>query len=136
MLVIQFMEPKMPAILEHANLTVSDPHKTAKWLCDVFDWTIRWQGDSIYGGYSMHVGGADSYLALYAPPNSAGEPGNSYETRGGLNHLAVVVDDLDATEERVKAQGFQTGSHADYEPGRRFYFDDHDGIEFEIVCYD
>ncbi|MEM7190453.1 MAG: VOC family protein, partial [Pseudomonadota bacterium] len=23
----------------------------------------------------------------------------------------------------------------DYEPGRRFYFADHDGIEFEVVSY-
>ena len=125
----------MPAILEHANITVSDPQKTAKWLCEVFGWHIRWEGASIYDGYSMHVGSDDSYLALYSPGKSIADSPNSYQTRAGLNHLAVVVDDLDATEERVKAQGFQTGSHADYEPGRRFYFDDQDGIEFEVVSY-
>ncbi len=31
--------------------------------------------------------------------------------------------------------GSQTHSHADYEPGRRFYFHDEDGIEFEVVSY-
>ena len=57
-------------------------------------------------------------------------------TIGGMNHLGVVVSDLDATEEKVKALGLETHSHADYEPGRRFYFNDHDGTEWEVVSYD
>jgi catechol 2,3-dioxygenase-like lactoylglutathione lyase family enzyme len=61
---------------------------------------------------------------------------NNYKTIGGLNHIAVVVDDIDAMEARVRDAGFTPGSHADYEPGRRFYFDDHDGIEYEVVSYD
>ena len=125
----------MTAVLEHANITVSDVHKTAAWMADVFGWHIRWEGDSIHDGYSLHIGGKDSYLALYAPPKIEKDSGNTYVTRAGLNHLAVTVDDLDATEERVKAAGFSTNSHADYEPGSRFYFDDNDGIEFEIVSY-
>ena len=32
--------------------------------------------------------------------------------------------------------GFTPYSHGDYEPGRRFYFTDGAGIEFEIVSYD
>jgi len=47
----------------------------------------------------------------------------------------VVVDDLNLVEARVKKAGFVTHSHADYEPGRRFYFNDHDGIEIEVVSY-
>ncbi|MGJ8556368.1 MAG: VOC family protein, partial [Sulfitobacter geojensis] len=31
---------------------------------------------------------------------------------------------------------FKTSNHADYEPGRRFYFHDTDGVEFEVVQYD
>ena len=55
---------------------------------------------------------------------------------GGLNHIAVTVDDLDQTEAAIKAHGFETGNHGDYEPGRRFYFHDGDGIEYEVVKYD
>jgi len=47
-----------------------------------------------------------------------------------------VVPDLDAVETRVKEAGFIPKSHANYEPGRRFYFDGPDGIEFEVVSYD
>jgi predicted enzyme related to lactoylglutathione lyase len=60
---------------------------------------------------------------------------DSYSHHGGLNHVAIVVDDLDATEERIRKSGCQTFNHADYEPGRRFYLKDDDGIEFEIVSY-
>ena len=31
--------------------------------------------------------------------------------------------------------GYEPCNHADYDPGRRFYFDDEDGIEFEVVSY-
>ena len=47
-----------------------------------------------------------------------------------------MVEDLDATEQKIKTLGYPTHSHADYEPGRRFYFDDENGIEFEVVSYD
>lgn len=33
------------------------------------------------------------------------------------------------------AAGFTPFNHGDYEPGRRFYFLDGDGIEYEIVSY-
>lgn len=126
----------MSAQLEHANFTVTDPEATAKWLCDVFGWHIRWQGAAIGDGRSIHVGSNDSYVAVYAPPAAPQKSVTSrYQTIGGMNHLGVVVDDIDATEARVKAAGFAPFNHADYEPGRRFYFLDGDGIEFEVVSY-
>ena len=123
------------ARLEHVNITVRDPAATAAWLKDVFGWPVRWQGGSIHGGQSWHVGEAADYVALYAPPQPTEPATESYYAHGGLNHVGVVVDDLDAVEARVKAAGFTPHSHADYEPGRRFYFDDSDGIEWEVVSY-
>ena len=122
--------------LEHANVSVSDPERTAKMLRDVFGWHIRWQGDAMDVGRTFHVGGADSYLALYQQQGAVPSQEDSYGTVGGLNHLAVVVDDLDAVEQRVAAAGYTPGKHQDYEPGQRFYFHDHDGIEYEVVSYD
>ena len=126
----------MPAMLEHTNFTVSDPAATAAWMEQIFGWHIRWQGDAMAGGHTKHVGTDTHYVALYCPGTPAPATEDSYKTVGGLNHIAVVVDDLDATEARVKAQGFISGNHADYEPGRRFYFHDSDGIEYEVVQYD
>lgn len=123
--------------LEHANITVSNIERSSAMLCDLFGWHVRWKGEtgqSIYGGTSWHVGNDTSYLALYTQGGDRAK-GDSYLTVGGLNHLAVVVDDLDAVEAKVLAAGFTPTSHADYEPGRRFYFDDADGIEIEVVSY-
>lgn len=124
------------ARLEHANITVTDPKATADELCALFDWHIRWEGAAISGGHSVHVGDAGSYLAVYAPPGeSKAASTSSYRTIGGLNHVGVVVGNLDATEARVRGAGYTPHNHADYEPGRRFYFDFRDGIEIEVVSY-
>lgn len=120
--------------LEHVNLTVSDPDRTAQMLVDLFGWHVRWTGSSIYDGYSVHVGNDADYIALYRGPEQA-EDGSSYALQGGLNHIGIVVADLDAVEARVVAAGYKPNGHADYEPGRRFYFDDHDGVEFEVISY-
>jgi len=121
--------------LEHVNITVSDPAATAILLSTLFDWHIRWHGEAINGGTSYHVGSDDTYLAVYAQDEGQKPGYDSYKTRGGLNHIGVVVEDLDEVESRVRAAGFTPHSHANYEPGRRFYFNDSDGIEFEVVSY-
>ena len=115
--------------LEHVNVTVSDPDATAAMLCELFGWKVRWKGPSQMGGRTVHVGTDDQYLAVYTYDDTAG----SYD---GLNHIGVQVADLDATEARVKAAGLKPFSHQNYAPGRRFYFNDRDGIEFEVVSYD
>ncbi len=126
----------MKAVLEHVNVTVSDPDRTAALMCDLFGWRVRWKGPAKNGGRTVHVGEDDTYLAVYAWRDRPGDAtAGSYEARGGLNHIGVVVDDLDAVEQRVISAGFEPFSHADYEPGRRFYFRDGDNIEFEIVSY-
>lgn len=121
--------------LEHVNITVSDPQKTADMLHELFGWKVRWSGPSKDNGITYHVGNDDNYIAIYSKGGHA-TPRDSYETPGGLNHIGIVVDDLDATEAKVKAAGFTPHNHADYEPGRRFYFNDADGIEIEVVSYD
>lgn len=126
----------MTALLEHVNFTVSDIHATASWMHDLFGWQTRWEGDSKDKGRSIHVGTQSHYLALYTRPTASKSGENSYETFGGLNHIAVVVDDLKTMRSRVTKAGFKPGEHFDYEPGQRFYFFDHDGIEYEVVQYD
>jgi len=126
------------ATLEHINYTVSNAAKTAQTLCDLFGWAIRWEGAAMNGvGHTIHVGTESSYLALYEPNDQSGRNIDSnYITPGAMNHVAVTVDDLDAMEEAVKAAGYTPKLHADYEPGRRFYFDGDDGVEIEVVCYE
>ncbi len=129
----------MAAVFEHVNLTVPDPEATAALLVELFDWRIRWQGPAMAGGYTVHVGDDAGYLALYRPADPDRLlPANDERAKsmtGALNHVAVVVDNLDETEKRIHALGFSTENHADYAPGRRYYFYDHDGIEYEVVAY-
>ncbi|MEL6361223.1 MAG: VOC family protein [Pseudomonadota bacterium] len=121
--------------LEHVNITVSDPKRTAELLCSLFGWEIRWSGPAIDDGVTYHVGTEEGYVALYAPKNVHLKAPNGYVHIGGFNHIGVVVDDIKATEKRVSDAGFTPHNHGDYEPGRRFYFDDWDGVEYEVVSY-
>lgn len=124
------------ARFEHVNLTVLDPDATAQRLVDLFGWTVRWAGSSIHGGRTVHVGTGDDYLALYTLDGTEPLGGDSYHVRLAVNHIGVVVEDLDAMQARVEAAGFEPYSFQDYEPGRRFYFRDGEGLEFEVVAYD
>jgi catechol 2,3-dioxygenase-like lactoylglutathione lyase family enzyme len=122
------------ARIEHVNVTVSDPDRAARLMQDVFGWQVRWQGPARAGGRTVHVGTDDQYLAFYAGRDGPGSPDGFAKGRP-LNHVAMLVDDLDETEAKVIAAGLTPFEHGDYEPGRRFYFYDPDGIEFEVVSY-
>ncbi|WP_309621860.1 VOC family protein [Novosphingobium sp.] len=117
--------------LEHANITVSDPDRSSALLQKLCGWHERWRGPSQLGGWTIHVGNDRDYLAVYTNEGRGGP----YAKGAPLNHVGLVVDDLDAAERIVIEAGLEPMNHGDYEPGRRFYFFDWDGIEFEMVSY-
>lgn len=120
--------------IEHVNITVGDADRSAALIERLFGWKVRWAGPSMNNGRTVHIGTDSQYLALYSAPDSDGRPRGW--TKGlPLNHVAVEVDDIDAMEAKVVEAGLQPFAHGDYEPGRRFYFFDPDGIEFEVVSY-
>ena len=104
-------------------------------LCDLFGWHVRWSGDAIDNGRTVHVGTDSHYVAIYTNPGTVKRELNSYTTNGALNHLGILVEDLEEAEQRVLSAGLTSFNHQDYEPGRRFYFKDHDEVEYEVVCY-
>ena len=118
--------------IEHANLTVSDIERSSALFQELLGWRERWRGAAINGGETIHVGDKRAYLALYTDRR----PHERYEKGAPLNHVGLTVDDLGAAEAVVLGAGLETFGHADYEPGRRFYFFDWDGIEFEVVSYE
>ncbi|GAA0275454.1 hypothetical protein GCM10009127_15080 [Alteraurantiacibacter aestuarii] len=117
--------------IEHVNLTVSDIERSADLFRELLGWQQRWRGMAQRGGETIHVGEADTYLALYTD----GKDHAGQQKGKPMNHVGLLVDDLDAAEQMVVAAGLEPFGHDDYEPGRRFYFFDWDGIEFEVVCY-
>ena len=123
------------ASLEHANVTVSNPDLSAELLCKLFGWEVRWSGMAKNKGYTVHVGDQDSYLALYTHKSVHDRRKSNFRNIKNLNHLGVVVSDLDSVEEKVKSAGLEPFNHGDYEPGRRFYFYMQDDLEIEVVSY-
>jgi catechol 2,3-dioxygenase-like lactoylglutathione lyase family enzyme len=118
--------------IEHVNITVTDPDRSARLLEALFGWRVRWRGPARDGGHSIHIGSSAHYIALYGGHDRAPAP---FAKGVPLNHIGIEVDDLAATQARVLAAGLTPFGHDDYEPGRRFYFLDDDGIEYEIVSY-
>lgn len=121
-----------PGRLEHANITVTDIKRSARLMQDLLGWHERWCGPAINGGETIHVGGDFSYLAIYTDRKAH----ERFAKGAPLNHIGLVVDDLDAAESVVIAKGLVPFNHGDYAPGGRFYFLDWDGIEFEVVSYE
>lgn len=121
-------------MIEHVNISVSDPHRMAGLFIALFDWHIRWEGPSMSDGYTVHVGDDNQYIALYT--NAKIRKANpQHEKQKPMNHIAFVVDNLDSIEAKVKAAGLEPFGHDDYEPGKRFYFFDWNHIEYEIISY-
>ena len=121
------------AIIEHININVSNPARAAAMATTLFGWTERWRGSGMDGQLTIHVGSASHYIAYH----QAGDigPAGRFEKGVPFNHIGVQVDDLDAVEAAVVSLGLTPFAHDDYHPGRRFYFFDPDGIEYEIVSY-
>jgi catechol 2,3-dioxygenase-like lactoylglutathione lyase family enzyme len=118
--------------IEHVNLTVSDPVRSAALFEKLLGWQVRWQGAAQHGGHTVHVGSDSGYLALYTDGAD-----HARQVKGvPLNHVGLQVDDLDAAERVVTEHGLTPFSRGQYEPGpESFYFFDWDGIEFEVVRY-
>lgn len=122
------------ARIEHVNLTVSDVDRSANFFAGLLGWHQRWRGAATNGGETIHLGQAGegrNYIAFYTD-----KADHSGQSKGKpLNHVGLLVNDLESAEDAVIAAGLVPFGHGDYAPGRRFYFFDWDGIEFEIVSY-
>lgn len=120
--------------LEHVNMTVTDVDRSAAFYQELLGLRLRWRGQTSDGREAAHVGDDRSYVAMFQATRP-GEPDNDYAS-AGLNHFGFVVDDLAATRHRLTALGVRPHAEQDYNPGRRLYFLDPDGIEVELVEYD
>ena len=137
-LLIRSQSAVVGVMIEHINLCVGNSVRTAALLEAIFGWHIRWhirwQGPAQSGGWTVHVGNGRDYVALWSAGCDTGQH-LSHAKGAPLNHLGILVDDLADVEHRVIASGLTPFGHDDYDPGRRFYFFDPDGIEYAIVSY-
>jgi catechol 2,3-dioxygenase-like lactoylglutathione lyase family enzyme len=119
--------------LEHVNLTVADLNRSVQFYCQLLGLQPRWRGQTTDGKPAAHIGDDHCYLALFEA-TQAGRASQDYESPG-LNHFGFVIDNLDEAKARLETLGAETTGEQSYEPGRRIYFIDPDGIEVELVEY-
>ena len=121
--------------LEHVNLTVSNLDRSIDFYHRLLGLEVRWRRDACSTDQpAAHIGDDRHYLALFEARPGSTTLTLDYEAVG-LNHFGFVVDDLDAARELLVEMGIEPHLEADYDPGRRLYFFDHDGIEVELVQY-
>lgn len=123
------------ATLEHVNISVKKPDETAKLLCQLFNWKIRWSGNAMDSGYTVHVGNNQSYLALYTNPKIKDNDQRDHAQANNLNHIGIVVEDLDAYKAKATELGLIPNSFRDYKYCNSFYVEDKYGLELEIISY-
>ncbi len=122
--------------LEHVNITVSDPDLSAQQLVDLLGWKIRWSGAAMNGGYSVHVGSDTHYIALYTNTSLGTKCGDANHA-GHMNHVGVVVKDLNKICSRAKELDLEPFNFGRYEAdeGKRFYLKILDDLEIEVTSY-
>ncbi len=119
--------------LEHVNMSVADLDKTIVFYQNLLGLQVRWRGTTASGLPAAHVGDDRHYLALFEIGERERKEADYDEL--GLNHFGFVVDDLGEAKRRLAALHIQPTMEADYEPGRRLYFLDPNGVEVELVQY-
>lgn len=121
---------KTQAYLEHANLTVTDLNATIKFIQLALPDFVK-RGEGMYNGRKwVHIGTQDSYLAINE------DPGHNPVQRRPLNHLGIVVQDVNAVVDRLVDAGFHRSSQRYEHPYRvREYFEDTQGTEYEFIEY-
>jgi len=120
--------------LEHVNMTVRDLDESVKFYEDLLGYRVRWRGTTSDGQRAAHVGDDQQYLAFFEAAD--GDACKADYSKIGMNHVGIVVEDLEAMRRKLTAMWVNPHHFADYEPGRRLYFLDPSGLEVELVEYD
>ncbi len=119
--------------LEHANITVSNLDNSVEFYLRLLGGGVRWEGRTGAGHRAAHIGDDRTYLSLFEA-EAAGRAPEDYAAVG-FNHLGFEVDDLDSYRALLWEMGVAIKGEESYDPGRRLYFYDPDGVEIELVEY-
>ena len=127
-----------PSRLEHLNVTLTDLDRATRALQAIVPkWSVRGAGtwdDGADGTHAWrHVGDDFQYLSLYETP-----PGRQLRAAGAFNHLALVVDDLDAALQRLHALDIPLDHIGGSTAHRRsaYVMIEPERLQIELVAYD
>ena len=130
-----------PSRLEHLNVTLTDLDRATRALQAIVPhWSVRgtglWDDGAGHSQAWRHVGDDFQYLALYEAP--AGRALQASGPRSAFNHLALVVDDLDAALARLRAIGIPLDHIGGSTEHRRsaYVVIEPERLQIELVAYD
>ncbi|MEZ9057098.1 VOC family protein [Vibrio pelagius] len=124
----------MQAYVEHANITVSNIDDAVQFIQTAIpEFKERHRGQTNYRW--CHIGTDDSYIALQEVVARKQTDRSPY-LDVGINHIGIVVDDVDRVEKRLLAAGYEQNDIGEDNPFRkRVYFYDASGVEWEFIEY-
>ena len=115
--------------LDHVSLTVTDRARSVAWYRDVLGLPQLNQPTADDEPVFLGHPGLQFGLFQAQRQSPAREPESS-----GLRHVAIVVDDLDAAQERLRSHRVEF-RYEDHGNALSVYFDDPDGHVLEITTY-
>lgn len=123
--------------IEHANLAVRDVDEMIRFLTTAFpEFAVRREGKTWQGWRWVHLGTAETYIAINEAPEEPAEAWVPYVGRPGLNHLGYEVDDAEGLRRRLTQAGYRDSTVPNDHPWRkRVYFHDAEGNDWEFVEY-
>ncbi len=124
--------------IEHVNITVPDIDAAISFLKIVApDFEVRKDNKSSDSYRWAHIGNERYYFALQEAHLDAA-PQKQHQTykNYGINHVALIVSNIQEIEEKLMAGGYQRGIETPVEKYRkRAYYFDKAGFEWELVEY-
>jgi catechol 2,3-dioxygenase-like lactoylglutathione lyase family enzyme len=139
-----------PTTVDHVGFTVSDLDRSIEWYTQVLGLVLGAQADgsgdvvaellevpdvSLKAAF-LTVGGQRLELTQFLQP--AGKPYTQSNNEAGATHACFLVEDLDATYERMVELGVSTNAPPIYQEQGDLkgygvlYFRDPDGIQMEL----
>jgi catechol 2,3-dioxygenase-like lactoylglutathione lyase family enzyme len=115
--------------LDHVSLNVADRARSIAWYRDVLG--LRQLNDPTDDDEPVFIGEPGLQFGLFQAQRQspAREPESS-----GLRHVAIVVDDLDAAQERLRSHQVEF-RYEDHGNALSVYFADPDGHVLELTRY-
>ena len=124
--------------IEHVNITVPDIDETIRFLKIVApDFEVRKDEKPSNSYRWTHIGNETYYFALQEPHLDADSKKQLQTYKNyGINHVALVVSNIQEIEEKLLDSGYNRGIDTPIEKHRkRAYYYDKAGFEWELVEY-
>ncbi|MEX2627099.1 MAG: VOC family protein [Ilumatobacteraceae bacterium] len=110
-----------PLAVHHVSINVSESARSIEFYTDVLGGSVRGdRPDFGFGGAWLDVGETQVHLIEASVPPDLGQ------------HFAILVDDLDATVDELRAKGLEVSDPKTVGPDRQTFIEDPDGNRIEL----